>query len=101
MIKCMDCVHFKPTNFCVAPENGFSVITGEPRSVFATTNRATDKKCGRDAARWFVAKEIKQSLWDRCLNIKNIIPKCSVCNTSGIVGLVCNRKDCPTKVTAL
>lgn len=57
---CKDCKYYYGSNFCTAPQNGQSLVTGDNNSAFAIINRNDDLKCGLIGA-WFVEKKIIDS----------------------------------------
>jgi hypothetical protein len=74
MKLCKDCEYFSESNYCHAPENGISPVTGDPNVKFATTNRR-DKSlrlvreaganfgCGPDGAFWKQKTNLVKKSW--------------------------------------
>jgi hypothetical protein len=55
MKYCKDCKHYSGSNFCKTPQNGKSLVTGEPNVMFANVSRKDSKYCGL-GAKYFEAQ---------------------------------------------
>lgn len=76
MNLCKNCQYFRPSNYCVSPTNGVSPIDGNPKPMFASTNRgenviyisSSDKTnyCGPEGKHYVeIVEEPKRGLWKR------------------------------------
>ena len=55
MKLCKDCKYMTGVDICVHPNNGVSLVYGEPKPEFCTSNRK-HRACGPDG-KWFEPKE--------------------------------------------
>lgn len=62
MMLCKDCQYFKEGNYCIAPRNGSSPVTGEPKPIFAMSSRNNSEQCGISAKYW-VQKSVVKPWW--------------------------------------
>lgn len=74
MIRCIDCKYYSDLGFCKAPENGISMVNGEPTPMFASERRSAGKsllfsgiRCGPDAINFVSKENTKLSLLQRIL----------------------------------
>lgn len=66
MKLCKECDHFSPVavGFCHHPNNGVvDLVHGGTKSVFASSNRGDEKRCGKDGKWWAEYQPPPQKPW--------------------------------------
>jgi hypothetical protein len=68
MKLCINCKYFLSDNYCKHPYNGTNVVDGNPKVMFASSNRSTN--CG-EQGKWFELRILpvkEPSIWQRIVN---------------------------------